>query len=101
MFETTVILPPGVGYPGSVLLGWRVSGRSGREFRGAHFEAPLSQFWHIWPENDPKIIPGIVDIVDNVSSVNSVHNVHNAKNEDWDGIGMGKGWDWDGIGMGF
>ena len=24
---------------------------SGAEFREAHLEAPLSQFWHIWPEN--------------------------------------------------
>ena len=27
------------------------SGRSAAEFREAHPEAPLSQFWHIWPEN--------------------------------------------------
>ena len=26
-------------------------GRSGPELREAHLEAPLSQFWHIWPEN--------------------------------------------------
>ena len=26
-------------------------GRSAAELREAHLEAPLSQFWHIWPEN--------------------------------------------------
>ena len=27
------------------------SSTSGAELREAHLEAPLSQFWHIWPEN--------------------------------------------------
>ena len=39
---------------GRVSGGSAGSGRYAAEFRDAHFEAPLSQFWHIWPENrDP------------------------------------------------